>query len=72
MRLYSRLTEQFLIRAEAKAQMGDLIGALQDLNEVRNRAGLNDFISISQQDILEAILNERRNEFFTEYGHRFF
>lgn len=67
-----RLTEQFLIRAEAKAQMGDLIGALQDLNRVRNRAGLNDFTSIAQHDILEAILNERRNEFFTEYGHRFF
>jgi hypothetical protein len=67
-----RLTEQFLIRAEAKAQMGNLMGALQDLNKVRNRAGLNDLNAMSQQVILEAILNERRNEFFTEYGHRFF
>jgi hypothetical protein len=27
---------------------------------------------VSQQDILSAILHERRVEFFTELGHRFF
>jgi tetratricopeptide (TPR) repeat protein len=67
-----RLTEQYLIRAEARAQQGDLIGAKEDLNKIRHRAGLNDTTAITQQEILEAILQERRWEFFTEHGHRFF
>ena len=67
-----RLAEQFLIRAEARVQQGDLIGAKEDLNKIRNRAGLPDTLAITQEEILEAILNERKAEFFTEYGHRFF
>jgi hypothetical protein len=67
-----RLTEQYLIRAEARTQQGDLIGAKEDLNKIRHRAGLGDTSAITQQEILEAILQERRWEFFTEYGHRFF
>jgi tetratricopeptide (TPR) repeat protein len=67
-----RLAEQYLIRAEARAQQGDLIGAKEDLNKIRNRAGLNDTTASTQQEILEAILQERRWEFFTEHGHRFF
>jgi hypothetical protein len=67
-----RLAEQYLIRAEARAQQGDLIGAKEDLNKIRNRAGLGDTAALTQTDILAAILRERRIEFFTEYGHRFF
>jgi hypothetical protein len=67
-----RLAEQYLIRAEARAQQGDLIGAKEDLNKIRNRAGLGDTAAVTQTDILAAILRERRIEFFTEYGHRFF
>jgi hypothetical protein len=67
-----RLAEQYLIRAEARAEQGDLIGAKEDLNKIRHRAGLSDTIAITQQEILEAILQERRWEFFTEYGQRFF
>jgi hypothetical protein len=67
-----RLTEQYLIRAEARAQQGDLIGAKEDLNKIRNRAALNHTNAVSQQEILDAINQERRWEFFTEYGHRFF
>ncbi|MEP6930769.1 MAG: RagB/SusD family nutrient uptake outer membrane protein [Flavobacterium sp.] len=67
-----RLAEQYLIRAEARAQQGDLIGAKEDLNKIRNRAGLPDTPAITQSEILEAVLNERKFEFFTEYGHRFF
>ena len=67
-----RLAEQYLIRAEARAQQGDLIGAKEDLNKIRYRAGLDDTSVISKEEILDAILNERRWEFFTEYGHRFF
>src|SRR5690606_31056370 len=35
-----RLAEQYLIRAEARAHMGALAGAREDLNAIRNRAGL--------------------------------
>lgn len=67
-----RLAEQYLIRAEARAQQGDLEGAKTDLNHIRNRSGLGDTTADSKQAIIEAILNERRFEFFTEFGHRFF
>lgn len=67
-----RLAEQYLIRAEARAQQGDLIGAKEDLNKIRHRAGLTDTTASSQQEIFDAILQERRWELFTERGQRFF
>jgi hypothetical protein len=67
-----RLAEQYLIRSEARAQQGDLIGAKEDLDKIRNTAGLAGTTAISQQDILTAVLQERKVEFFTELGHRFF
>ena len=66
-----RLAEQYLIRAEARARQGDFIGAQEDLNVVRNRAGLDNTIAVSEVDLLHAILHERRVEYFTEFGHRF-
>ncbi|MBC7000471.1 RagB/SusD family nutrient uptake outer membrane protein [Cytophaga sp. FL35] len=65
-----RSTEQVLIRSEAKARLGELEGALADVNLVRSRAGLSNLIAHSQEDVLEAILHERRMELFTEQGHR--
>lgn len=67
-----RAAEQYLIRAEARAHQGDLIGAKEDLNKIRSRAGIAEMIAVSKQDILNAILQERRLELFTEQGHRFF
>jgi hypothetical protein len=67
-----RLAEQYLIRAEARAQQNNLSGALADLNAVRNRAGLAASAAVSQADVLAAILHERRVELFVEVGHRFF
>lgn len=67
-----RLAEQYLIRSEARAQQGDLIGAKEDLDKIRNTAGLAGTTAVSQQDILHAVLQERKVEFFTELGHRFF
>ncbi|HEY8954637.1 RagB/SusD family nutrient uptake outer membrane protein [Chitinophaga sp.] len=67
-----RLAEQYLVRAEAKAQQNDLTGALADLNAVRARAGLGASTAATQPDVLAAILRERRVELFTETGHRFF
>lgn len=67
-----RLTEQYLIRAEARIQEENHIGAKEDLNRIRNRAGLSNISTGSKEEILSAIMEERRKEFFTEYGHRFF
>jgi hypothetical protein len=67
-----RLAEQYLIRAESRAKQGDLIGAKEDLNKIRHTAGLDDTTAVTQQEIVDAVLQERRLEFFTEYGHRFF
>jgi starch-binding outer membrane protein, SusD/RagB family len=70
-----RLAEQFLIRAEARAQNNNLTGpnsAKSDLNEIRSRAGLNNTTAATQAEFLDAILQERRVEFFTEWGHRWF
>jgi hypothetical protein len=35
-----RLGEQYLIRAEAAAELGNLTGALADVNIIRARAGI--------------------------------
>lgn len=67
-----RLAEQYLIRAEARVMQGDLIGAKEDLNVIRHTAGLPNTDAISSIEIREAIIKERRLEFFTEFGHRFF
>ncbi|OQP42885.1 hypothetical protein A4H97_12085 [Niastella yeongjuensis] len=67
-----RLAEQYLIRAEARAQDNDLSGALADLNAVRTRAGLPNSTAVTQPEILGAIQRERRVELFTEGSHRFF
>lgn len=67
-----RLAEQLLIRAEARAHLGDLEGALQDLNAIRNRAGLSDISATNISNLLEAIFKERQVELFAEHGLRWF
>lgn len=67
-----RLAELYLIRSEARTMQGKTEEALNDLNLIRKRAGLEDFISSVQDEILNAILSERRAELFTEWGHRWF
>lgn len=67
-----RLAEQYLIRAEARAMMGDLAGGQQDLNKVRNRAGLNNTEASTAEQLREAVITERRFELFTEFGNRWF
>jgi hypothetical protein len=67
-----RLGEQYLIRAEAKAQLGNIQGAKDDLNAIRNRAfspaKLTD--ANDKATVLAAILHERQVELFLEGGHR--
>lgn len=70
--IHFRLAEQYLIRSEARTRIGNLIGASEDLNMIRNRAGLANTTANSESELLEAILAERRVELFTEQGHRWF
>jgi hypothetical protein len=67
---YLRLAEQYLIRAEARAQQNNFSNAILDVNVIRNRANLGGTPAVGQAQILLAIEQERRVEFFCEYGHR--
>jgi hypothetical protein len=69
-----RIAEQYLIRAEANAQIGlaeNLSDAIDDLNAIRNRADLANTLATTKEEILDAILAERRLEFLWE-AHRYF
>lgn len=66
-----RLSEQYLIRAEARA-MQNKNTAVEDVNVVRLRAGLQALPAGNQATLLAAIARERQTELFTEGGHRFF
>jgi hypothetical protein len=67
-----RLGEQYLIHAEAAAELGNLGTAMSDLNIVRARAGLGATTAATQADLLTAIMHERQVELFTEWGSRWF
>jgi len=61
-----RLAEMYLTRAEGRIRTGDEMGALEDVNTIRNRAGLPALTNID----LEMILKERFLELVFE-GHQF-
>lgn len=62
-----RITEMYLIRAEANFRTGSTVGdtPVNDINLLRNRAGLGNLASVD----LDVIANERRKELCFE-GHR--
>jgi hypothetical protein len=67
-----RLAEQFLIRAEAKVELGQS-DAINDINAIRNRAGLPDYAGATDtHSLIDEIIHERQLEFFAEWGHRWF
>jgi hypothetical protein len=65
-----RLSEQYLIRAEARAEQNNINGAQDDLNIIRARAGLANTDASDQSSLLKVVLHERQVELFTEGGHR--
>jgi starch-binding outer membrane protein, SusD/RagB family len=75
-----RLAEQYLVRAEARVNQNNIIGAVEDLNIIRKRARgtannttVPDLLSsISSEQASSAVHHERRVELFTEWGHRWF
>lgn len=71
-RILFRLSEIYLIRAEASARKGDYVTARSDLETIRYRANPNaDPILLSGQELIDEILIEKRREFVGE-GHLFF
>jgi hypothetical protein len=67
-----RLAEMYLIRAEARARQNNLAGAAADLNLIRTRAGLANTSAAAQNDLIEAVIKERRVELFHENASRWF
>jgi hypothetical protein len=68
-----RLADVILLRAEARAQQNELNGAIDDLNLIRERAGVPDLpYTLTQDQVIKAMMNERRKEFFGEDITRWF
>lgn len=68
-----RLAEQYLIRAEARAQQNtNITGAAADLDAIRKRAGLPVTTAADKDALLAAVAHERQVEFMAEWGHRWF
>ncbi|WP_130855576.1 RagB/SusD family nutrient uptake outer membrane protein [Olivibacter jilunii] len=65
-----RLSEQLLIRAEARAQLDKLDDAASDLNRIHLRSNPEPIQVENKQDLIDKILKERQIELFTEWGHR--
>lgn len=67
-----RVSELYLIRAEALAQSGNVTGSLADINQIRTRAGLTPLPATTTASALMAeIMLQRRLELAFE-GHRWF
>lgn len=71
-----RLSEQYLVRAEARVRQDELLEGIADIDAVRSRAGLESIQAnnpvTTQVELLTAIERERKWEFFAEWGHRWF
>ena len=66
-----RLAEMYLIRAEARANQDKVTEGIEDLDVVRDRAGLTGTTATTKDELLLAIEEERRIEFAFE-PHRWF
>jgi hypothetical protein len=67
-----RLAEQYLVRAEARAQQDNFKDAGSDLSAVRQRAGLGIITVADRGTALAAVEQERRVELNVEWGSRWF
>ena len=65
-----RLSEMYLIRAEARANQNNVSGAQSDLNAIRNRAGLGNTTATTQAQLITALEHERWVKLFTEFADR--
>jgi hypothetical protein len=78
-----RLAEQYLIRAEAEIEQGQTAAGIADLNVLRSRARGAATLTVpnplpplsgglSKTDAMTALVQERRIELFSEFGHRWY
>lgn len=67
-----RIQEMYLIMAEVAAELEDWDQCNRMLNMIRSKAGLNDINVSNRSEAMDAIVQERKVEFFCEYGHRFY
>jgi len=74
LQIIMRLSEVYLIRAEARAHnQSEISDAVIDINVIRSRAGLAGLPSnLSQSSALAAIAHERQVELFAENANRWF
>ena len=73
--MFLRLGEQYLIRAEAYAQLNNAAGAVADINQIRNpaRVGLPNYGGpTDQSSLLKEIYHERQVELCFEWGNRWY
>jgi tetratricopeptide (TPR) repeat protein len=66
-----RISEMYLIRAEAYAKESNYAAALADVNEIRTHRNLGVLENVADNAVLTAVLKEKRVEFMFE-GHRYF
>ncbi len=82
-RMVLRLAEQYLIRAEALIEEGQTDAGIADLNTLRSRARAAATIAVpnplpplpnglSKTSAMTALVQERRIELFSEFGHRWY
>jgi len=65
-----RLAEQYLIRAEARAELSES-GAVSDINVIRSRAGLANYSGGTDMgSLLTEIAHQWQDEYFCEWGFR--
>lgn len=70
--IFSRLAEMYLNRAEARAKTGNVDGALEDINVIRERANIPAYDEVPEgRTILDIVLQERRLELAFEAHRRY-
>jgi hypothetical protein len=68
---YFRLGEMYLIRAEARNEQGNVSGAIDDLNMIRDRVDMPDYAGPETQEaVRDAIFDERLFEMTYEARRR--
>lgn len=66
-----RYSEILLLKAEAEANIGNSAKALEYLNQIRERAGIEEYTNMDKDLLIEEIMQERRRELIGEY-YRFY
>lgn len=69
--VFTRLEDVTLLRAEALAVLGERTGAIENLNAIRTRRGLDEYNEAVNGDLLNTIFRERQRELMGE-GHRWY